>query len=245
MYTEPDELSWDPTMLAVNTGDDFQYDIQPLQHAAEQDRVYPSPEALLSSISGTSIRGPGTRVWRACMVEEAGKPYGQRFVFKDSWPDSERPCRGDVLAAIREAIDQAVFAESFLPVVEHGDVHMKMEHTLDEAQREVIKARADAPDGDQFHVEQLDCSPMAAMRQGLTHESRQGELCSGSSDSGTNQKHHEHQDTYATYRSKSHYRIFFKELCRSLNDEENLGVVFGALSDTCCSTSSACLGYLF
>lgn len=244
MYAKQDALGWDPTMLAVKAGDDFQYDIELPKHTVEKPRVCRT-EDLLSSISATSIRGRGTRVWRARMLDAAGNPYGEPFVLKDSWPDSDRPREGDVLAAIGKDIDPEVFAESFLTVMEHGDVHIggKPDQTLDEAQRDAIKARPDAPAGKRFRVKQLDLSPKGIEKQERTRASRQDELRSShlASDSGTRE---EYQNQYVTYHTKSHYRIAFKEVCEALHDQKILGEVFGALGDTCRSTCPAYSGYL-
>lgn len=52
-------------------------------------------------------------------------------------------------------------------------------------------------------------------------------------------------DQYAVYNStNSHHRITFKELPKSLNEEDDLVTVFNALNDTCRSEYALYSSYL-
>lgn len=123
----------------------------------------------------------------------------------------------------------------------HGD------ETMDTVERhQHVQARPGQLEGKRLDVKQLDSSKHgtpSGQRECLPHESHQSELLSlahlVSLDSAT-LDHHEERTPEA--HPTSHYRIAFKEVCTSLNEQEDLGVVFDALSATCNSAPLALAG---
>lgn len=222
----------------VKVGGTYQYDIEVLDTVSGELRRYRT-HRLISDVSACSIRGRGTRVWEAYLLDDTGNPTGDLCIIKDSWPDSDREREGNVLAAIRaEATpeDRKFFKETLLTVLAHGDVVLDgqtKDQTLGDEARAFLETRPSDPENRKFSIKQVDLSERAILRRERAESRKQSQLAGSHVDSAHVTRARAESKPDVTYSSKSHYRIVFKEVCKPLYEEQDLGNIFFALEETC------------
>lgn len=123
MYADPARLGWDPTMLPLRDGRNFDVTVRSDDGARAVYRT-------LDLISDTGAQVPfsrGTRVWKAVLLED-GKEHGEPVVLKDVWVQPEGLSEGAKINAVHSAERVPVLREfvdvSFLTVLTHGDVFL-------------------------------------------------------------------------------------------------------------------------
>lgn len=140
MYASESDLGWDTTIeRSLDADGNAQFDI------SVSGKKYRTTR-LLSSIGADSLRGRGTRVWEVKEIDKNDKCIGEPLVLKDSWVDSDRDREWQVLEKIRKSAIDGFHHYSFknhLPHVrEHGDVlvngkpddtHKTMRREVDDA----------------------------------------------------------------------------------------------------------------
>ncbi|KAJ3558267.1 hypothetical protein NM688_g1024 [Phlebia brevispora] len=202
VYAQPEEIGLDPTVVLLEDGE--HYDITVFSSDAHT-RIYRTLD-LLSATGLEVLNGRGTRVWRAVALE-AGEEVGEHVALKDTWTDPERQMEGDIYERIRAAERQEEYQadiDSRLPtIVYHGDVRSR---------------------GDNYKG--LDCTPWFstdAVGDASHPTTSRREL-------GRERKDHVELFEGVIPERRVHYRIVFKDVCRSLYQETSLASVFHALS---------------
>ena len=210
-------------MACIGGDDRLQYTIE-VQPKDEEPVVYRTIE-LVSSTGTNGIQRRGTRVWKVVRDDMPNEPPA---ILKDSWIDTERKREGDILAELRasavEEEHKTVLDTQFLTVLMHGDVHIdsRPDTTLSEATRRLL-----TNDGARYLLDAPN--PAAAERRRKLEESMP--------QTGTHHSAQEFRDKIqgeiVSCRTKSRYRIVFKEVCTSLYREPSLPKIFETLGRAC------------
>lgn len=241
MYATTDDLGWDPTMTLVPGIDgEHQYNIKVAVSTDPMPAVYRTTR-LISNVGACKLRGRGTRVWEVRQLDVNGGFTGPPRVLKDSWPDTDRPREAEVLAQVLRDIGTVEEAQDFFLTVEaDGDVSIggAVDQTLSESDRDRLYARDDGKEPKRFDLMQVDDSESATQRRSKTLQSLDKEV-RGSQVSSFSTLQRQLQEP-VRFCPKTHHRIVFKEVCKSLNEETDLATIFVALS-LVCKRMSTCL----
>ncbi|KAJ3558271.1 hypothetical protein NM688_g1022 [Phlebia brevispora] len=200
-YAHPEEIGLDPTVALLEDGE--RYDITVFSHG-NSPKTYRTID-LLSSAGLDVLNGRGTRVWRAVELE-AGEEVGEHVALKDTWADPGRQTEGDIFESIRIAERQEEYQadiESRFPIVLcHGDVRSRGDRNA------------------------LDCTSW------FTMDGVRGVNRLTTSRRELRKEHKEHADVLDGLipERRVHYRIVFKDVCKSLYQETSLSSIFHALA---------------
>ncbi|KIP06495.1 hypothetical protein PHLGIDRAFT_118886 [Phlebiopsis gigantea 11061_1 CR5-6] len=234
MYATTDDLGWDPTMTLVpETDGKHQYDIQVAVSTDPMPVVYRTTR-LISNVGACRLRGRGTRVWEVRQLNANSCFTGPPRVLKDSWPDTDRPREAEVLAQVLRDIGSVEEAQDFFLTVEAaGDVSIggAVDQTLPESDRDQLYARDNGEEPKRFDLMQVDNSERATQGRDKTLQSLDGEV-RGSQVSSFSALQHQLQEP-VRFCPKTHHRIVFKEVCKSLNEEIDLPTILVALRLVC------------
>lgn len=188
--------------LVPNCAATPQYDIV-VSYASGGKVVYRT-QRLVSDSGAQDLRGRGTRVWVARLLEN-GVECGEPVIVKDAWVDSELQREGvtleDFLSKDRPEILQDSADEFFLTVMCHGDVHVA--NGIDEP------PQPDMTRTDLVHGASPPATPSPVFKCRIG------------------------QHTPWSTRRKVHYRLVFKEVCTSIDDERCLKRIFDVLGEAC------------
>lgn len=202
MYAEPCDLGWDPTITPC--GDGLRYNIT--VHSTDGTTKNYRTLKLISDSGARFIRGRGTRVWKATLVQD-GEECGEPVILKDVWVDPDRRREGAILEDIR-SVDRASFQDHvdlpFLTVICHGDVFLDTARTI-----------SDSTHALEHHNLAIIDAPLAPRSQ-----------------SGTQSSSAVPQSLPRTASRKIHYRIILKEVCTPIDDERSVSSIFNMLAET-------------
>ncbi|PSS30941.1 hypothetical protein PHLCEN_2v2510 [Hermanssonia centrifuga] len=209
-YASPVQLGWDPT-IAIQEHD-LQYRIT-VQSGDGTECVYRTLE-VLSKSSASVLHGPGTRVWKAVRVVD-GHDYGDPVVLKDCWVSCDRQREGTIHERLRNANSSDAFREAFenmfLTVEQHGDV------VIDPGiQRQPDLTPLIMPP-EEMKKNGYNIPPVSATLKPRAARSLWREITY----------------TKSRHERKVHYRIVFKEICKSIKHATSLQEVFKALGEIC------------
>lgn len=155
--------------------------------------------ALVSDSGAKPLHGKGTRVWTAVRMEN-GHPCGEPVALKDSWVDPARSPEGTIFEQMCKADRPPEYQRLVDSLFIPVECHGDVHHCID-------------------NDPLLDYTPSCNLVSGFppTPFRNRDDLLelAHSLESGLE--------------AKIHYRIVFKETCRSLHDETSLAVVFSAL----------------
>ncbi|OSX62315.1 hypothetical protein POSPLADRAFT_1143236 [Postia placenta MAD-698-R-SB12] len=223
-YAKPQDAGWDPTVKRVpGTKGPPRYDII-VRDKDGKETVYRTTR-MISDVGANPIRSRGTRVWEARELRN-DEEYGPAVVLRDSWIDADRQNEGDILETFRSAKtepdDEELIDQGLLSVVCHGDVFVdtQRDHT-----RIVMTRGADITSDSPLFVLQYTPPPEVDPRNTLSHTGV-GKLITPPDRYPPNE--------VVTYHPKIHYRIVFKEVCRSLYTVTELGTLFKVLMQITC-----------
>lgn len=206
MTAEPSQMGHDPTMKLIDDGRNIQYDIAVQSDSDGTEMIYRTL-SLLSDVGATALRGRGTRVWKAIKVVD-GEECGEPVALKDSWVDGARPREGSILREVRGAAhseELREFVEKLFVTVEcYGDVFVDEELHLRDATRPLM-----------IPAENVSASmhPLKPATPDLEDETVEKTRAASSSRS----------------HDKVHHRIVFKEICKSMYEENSLVAIFKLL----------------
>ncbi|KAJ3555204.1 hypothetical protein NM688_g2708 [Phlebia brevispora] len=210
LYAQPHQLGWDPTMVPLPDGLNYDITIYP---DAGPPRVYRTL-SLLSDSGAREIRGRATRVWKAALLEE-GEVVGEPVVLKDCWVEGNRTCEGTAIELIRNAIRPTVRRSSHLNSL-LDDVFLTVRHHeyvfLDDTRETMDCTR-------RFEMDDVPSQESVAARSGALRDTQHAA-----------REVHGHG-----FAPRKHYRIVFAEVCQPLQDETSLSKVFKALAVTACA----------
>jgi hypothetical protein len=120
------DLGRDPTVKRTCDGSLAYYDITIHVNINNKaiERIYRTSQTL-SDRSADALRGRGTRVFKAHLLDAEGKETGDAVVIKDVWSDSNRDREGDIMREICNEVssEDVIKLRKYLLTVEcHGDV---------------------------------------------------------------------------------------------------------------------------
>lgn len=193
---------------------------------------------LISGVGAEAIRGRGTRVWEVKEVKK-GKLVGKPRVLKDSWIDSDRPREGVVIKSIfddaahlQKAKDRDLLRKSLLKPIIAGDVWVgdDVDSTIDGRQR---TRWIDNPS-----------SKFRLLRPAMTYNTDSSTSAESTpppagpsrvpaGDHRGPADHDEVAEEPIVYRSKTHYRIVFFEVCEVLHEIKSLPDILYTLCKVC------------
>ncbi|KAJ3541551.1 hypothetical protein NM688_g6067 [Phlebia brevispora] len=203
MYADPADYGLDTTMRPLDDG--LQYDIA-VRSAGGHTRVYRTIESLFISNS-YAIRDKGTRVWKVTEVKN-GREVGGLLTLKDTWVNADRTAEGtnieDVRSQCASGSSDILSNLSIVSVEYHGNVYFDRKGCLE-----------------------LDCS-----RSLVNH------VTGGSGPATTREEPARTQSSSCTSNQigaarLAHYRIVTKDVCKPLDEERSLAIIFRALASTC------------
>ncbi|KAI0925411.1 hypothetical protein AcV7_005666 [Taiwanofungus camphoratus] len=226
LCAEQHDIGWDPTMKYVkgregkiqyHSDGTPRFDIAVRTPQAEE--VIYRTSKVLSDAGADALLGKGTRVWEARKVvgdEECGEPVA----FKDSWINGDRDRESDLSASLRNSAPLEVIREDidtrFLTVLHHGDVYIRGK--VDETRTLMTRSMEIPKECSRYnlHVPPEDIW------------------------SGSNTGHYRTPQEYKQeilkpppiHHPKAHYRIVFKEICKSLHKITSLALTLKVLSHT-------------
>lgn len=213
-YAQTCQLGWDKTMTPLEDGRNFDIRVDSLDGT---QRIYRTLQ-LLSQPRLDDLRGKGTRVWKAILLDN-GTACGDPVVLKDAWVDADRECEGAVLSKIHalpinpETHTKARLERAFPTAICHGYVFVDKHGTR------LDYVRCLSPTDDFTNDE-----PALV----LSPETHYPVLQEPSSESA---------DTRAS-RYTVHYRIVFTEVGKPLAQEQSLTLIFKMLAQVAYSTSA-------
>jgi hypothetical protein len=209
------DLGWDPLIERVLVDGKMCYDI--VVHDEQDERVYHTFK-VLSDVGAIGLRGQGTRVFLAHLLDEDSKPVGAQVALKDAWVDEIRPWE----AAIRETLlktandnDCKVLETHLMTVLSSGDV--LIDGKPDTTHQ--MLHRLSVPDAATFRL-QPAASPPRKSYLG-TGENSQWDYAFQRAE------HSPHQ----TYPVKVHHREVFQEIGTPIDALPNLKDVCAVLMD--------------
>jgi hypothetical protein len=192
-------------------------------HVSEDGQTVPivyRTEGILSDFAADALRGRGTRVFKARMLNpNTTEVEGDPVALKDVWVDHDRDSEGEIRRKIEEEAndeDKPRIRQYLMTVLHHGDVlvNYKRDHT-----RDLILRHAEVPSVDRFTLRRKMDQPESIMSTGslpMVDAPGQARACYAS---------------YYQYSPKVHYRVVYKEVARPLYTIESLAIVFQSLID--------------
>ncbi|KAJ3552851.1 hypothetical protein NM688_g3934 [Phlebia brevispora] len=216
MFAEPVDLGWDPTIQRVRVNKEYRFRIT-VQLEDGQKRFFETISQL-STEKADALRGRGTRVWKSTEVTRTGRRMNKPpVVLKDTWIDDDRQREGYIIEQIRNVENEehrVTLQEMLLTVECHGDVLIHDQHDT------TRRAPDDASD-ERFLLEQP--RPNA---QELKVKADQIRATNGSAYRSPDRR----PKAIPSYHKKTHYRIVFKEVGKTLQSEKSLVQVYDSLS---------------
>jgi len=222
------ELGWDPTVKRLYDGSRAFYEIAVRCNVNDEvtERIYRTSQ-ILSDHSADGLRGRGSRVYKAHLLDTDGKETGDPVAIKDVWLDNDHDREGDIMRAIYDDVsaeDRITLRKYLLTMECHGDVFVngKQDRTLDQS--------ALGPVAD-FHLRRTPLAPQRPFTSSV----------------GLAPSVHIRAplEPSRQYPPKVHYRIVFKEVGTSLYVVRSLANVFQSLRDVIngknCLILSGCL----
>ena len=147
LYAEPSQLGWDPTMVPLRDGHNFDITIRLQDH---EPRTYRTLR-LLSDGGRQRLLARSTRVWEAVLLE-GGEPVGEPLALKDTWTDPAYVSEGFLSEAARLAYGSAthigtkpLWEDYFLTVLWHTDVILDGEPQVLDCTRSFRHSSGDSP----------------------------------------------------------------------------------------------------
>lgn len=206
------QLGWDPTMTLLEDGHNFDIRVDGLDGV---QHVYRTLQ-LLSEPGLHNLKGKGTRVWKAVLVED-NKARGEPVVLKDTWAEPGRKPEGYILEEIRALPVQTAthsqdrVAGAFPTPLCHGYVYLEQ---------------------DRKH---LDHVPLLNSANDTSTDPPSlpvwAELPAGQSTL--------EEPAVLKDRFRVHYRIVFKEVGRPISQEQCLPLIYKMLAQVVYGTESA------
>lgn len=216
-FADLDALGWDLTVTLLEprgAGLPVQYDIVVRDQKMTTKRTFRT-KRMISSIAADTLRGRGTRVWEVTEVDDKGKEKGNgTYVLKDVWVDDDRQREGDILQAIRDATKAKpkpkkwleLVDQFLLTTVEYGDVRVD---------DEVDKTR---------HWAMPEISNMVKVKNEPKEHARVKNHLAPVG--GISLEPVSQQPVAQHFATKSHHRIVFKEVGKTIREVESLREAF-------------------
>lgn len=172
---------------------------------------------MISNIGADTLRGRGTRVWEVIELDNGGKEKGGRtFALKDVWIDDGRAREGDILEKIRHTVKDRsrvldIVNTYFLTTFTHGDVFVG---------------------GDADKTRRWTMPTDSNVLEVKTTPKEFGRIASNLAPVGAisvdpNSK----MQALQSFSTKSHYRIVFNEVGKTIREVESLRTVFKCLTE--------------
>jgi hypothetical protein len=209
------ELGWDPTIKRYYDGGRSYCDITVHSRINNviTERIYRTSQTL-SDHSADALRGRGTRVFEARLLDAKGNETGDPVAIKDVWLDNNRDREGDIMEEIFNEVssEDKIKLQQYLLTTEcHGDVLIGGEQDQT-TQKSTFGAAAE------FHLQSTSLIPQRSLTSSV----------------GLAPSVHMRAPSEPSreYPQKVHYRIVFKEVGVSLYKVRSLASVFRSLYDT-------------
>ena len=209
------ELEWDPSIKCYYDGGRSYSDITVHSKTNNEvtERIYRTSQ-MLSDHCADALRGRGTRVFEARLLDAEGNETGDPVAVKDVWLDNNRDREGDIMEEICNEVsseDKIKLQQYILTMDCHGDVLID-----DEQDQTTHKSTFGATA--EFHLRSTSVIPQRTLTSsvGLAPSVHMRAPPTPSCE----------------YHQKIHYRIVFKEVGVSLYRVRSLANVFRSLYDT-------------
>lgn len=168
---------------------------------------------MISNIGADTLRGRGTRVWEVIELDNDGKEKeGRTFALKDVWIDHGRAREGDILEEIRATAnggERVIVDTYFLTTLTHGDVFVG---------------------GDADKTRRWAMPAISNVLEVKTTPKEFGHIASNLAPVGAISVDPNSKVQAAHYFStKSHYRIVFNEVGKTIREVDSLCTVFECL----------------
>jgi Fungal protein kinase len=138
------ELGWDPTVECYYHGSRVYYDITVHSRINNEvtERSYRTSQTL-SDRSADALRGRGTRVFKARLLDAEGNETGNPVALKDVWLDNNRDREGDIMEEICNEVssEDKIKLQQSLPEIDSrrfDGMHAKINGYL---QRAIVEAK--------------------------------------------------------------------------------------------------------
>lgn len=124
-FASPQDAGWDPTIrrLSSDKAED-NYDIT--VHSNTDNGIVERTYRTIGLLSGSdSLRGRGTRAFKARLLGPDGEPFGEPVALKDCWADVDQPREVNIQQEIyneAQQSDRDLMKTHFLTVLAHGNV---------------------------------------------------------------------------------------------------------------------------
>ncbi|KAI6110910.1 hypothetical protein EDD16DRAFT_1897766 [Pisolithus croceorrhizus] len=221
VFAEDHELGWDPTIRRVSVGGKIQYNIT--VHTDEgKDLVYQTTR-VISDYSADTLSGRGTRVFEARLIFLNGTSVkdAKPVVLKDSWRDCDRDREDIILNQIfadllkHKGPEQEEEARKhFLTVLAAGNV--------------MVDGKIDSTD---CLLRGSDLSTDRTPHRLPAEEVPKGKPIRSGEGSTPIFRFAPYSTKHSKVHHRTHFRLVFKEVCRSIYELRSLDTVFATLED--------------